>query len=120
MNPSSLEGQEQSNDAPAVGSGFAAGSSRPQNSEPGSLVHPTENDIILGRGVLHAGHAGNIRSVIGLLQLDFEVLSVNTSLTRSSCLYRFYQIIDAHIPGKLIFILRGDTCIFLSSSQSRL
>jgi len=42
-----------------------------QTSEPGSLVHPTADDIILGRGVLHATHPGNMR---------------------------FYAIIDQHIP----------------------
>ena len=29
--------------------------------QPGSLVYPTQHDIILGRGVLHASHPGNIR-----------------------------------------------------------
>eukprot|EP00977_Amphora_coffeiformis_P017631 scaffold5833_cov165-Amphora_coffeaeformis.AAC.5 len=42
-----------------------------QSSAPGSLVHPTADDIILGRGSLHASHPGNVR---------------------------FYSIIDQHIP----------------------
>ena len=51
--------------------GPSASTASAQNSRPGSLVHPTENDIILGRGVLHAGHAGN---------------------------RRFYAVIDQYIP----------------------
>ena len=80
MNPSSpsqQKGKQEARNAAAAGT-------RPQNSQPGSLVHPTENDIILGRGVLHATHPGNVR---------------------------FYQIIDAHIPGRLIFWGRFSSCI---------
>ena len=50
-----------------------------QNSEPGSLVHPTENDIILGRGVLHAGHPGNIRFYA---TIDDHIPAYNAALTR--------------------------------------
>ena len=34
---------------------------KPESSRPGAIVHPSEMDIILGRGVLHASHPGNIR-----------------------------------------------------------
>ena len=44
---------------------------RSKDFEPGALVHPTEHDIILGRGVLHASHPGNVR---------------------------FYRIIDNYLP----------------------
>mmetsp|Transcript_5109 Transcript_5109/g.9773 ORF Transcript_5109/g.9773 Transcript_5109/m.9773 type:complete len:283 (-) Transcript_5109:229-1077(-) len=46
--------------------------SKPIAFQPGDHVHPKENDIILGRGNLHASHPGNIR---------------------------FYKIIDQHIPN---------------------
>ena len=42
-----------------------------EDCRPGAIVHPTEMDIILGRGVLHAGHKGN---------------------------QRFYAIIDKYLP----------------------
>lgn len=43
----------------------------PETCRPGAIVHPTNMDIILGRGVLHASHPGN---------------------------KRFYEIIDKYLP----------------------
>ena len=44
---------------------------KPETCRPGAVVHPTDMDIILGRGVLHANHPGN---------------------------QRFYSIIDKYLP----------------------
>lgn len=44
---------------------------KPETCRPGAVVHPTDMDIILGRGVLHANHPGN---------------------------QRFYAIIDKYLP----------------------
>ena len=56
-------------------------SPQPQRLTGGSLVHPTTNDIILGRGVLTAGHPGNVR---------------------------FYAVIDQYMPMYIAAETRGD------------